>query len=239
MRCVEYVYSNIRDYLSSVGFEKWSRAYSRRRRYRMMKSNSAESLNSVFKDLRELPVATMLCLIRDVLQKWFYERSKAASTMKSHLTSWAENILHLEHEKSRRLLVDPISTTEYQVTNGNQQFIVKLNVGCCSCRVWDVEEIPCTHALAVLRMLNLDTYSYLSEFYYRETLSATYYGCIQLIGSHFDERVVDSVTKILPPVFKRQAGRPRKQRIPYVDEFSSSARCSNCNRKGYNSRTCK
>ncbi|KAA0033561.1 uncharacterized protein E6C27_scaffold261G001160 [Cucumis melo var. makuwa] len=120
MRCIESVCSNIKDYLSSVGFEKWSRTYSRRRMYRMMTSNCAESLDSVFKDLRELPVATMLCSIRDVLQKWFYGRSKAASTMKNHLTSWAENILCLEHEKSRRLLVDPISTTEYQVTDGNQ-----------------------------------------------------------------------------------------------------------------------
>uniref|UniRef100_A0A9I9EKG5 CCHC-type domain-containing protein n=1 Tax=Cucumis melo TaxID=3656 RepID=A0A9I9EKG5_CUCME len=88
-------------------------------------------------------------------------------------------------------------------------------------------------------MLNLDTYSYVFEFYYRETLSATYNGCIQLVGSDFDWRVVDSVMKILPPVFKRQARRPRKQRIPYVREFSSSTRCSNCNRKGHNSKTCK
>ena len=79
---------------------------------------------------------------------------------------------------------------------------MKLNVGCCSCRVWDVEEIPYAYALVVLRMLNLDTYSYVSEFYYRETLSATYNGCIQLVGSYFDWRVVDSVMKILPQVFK-------------------------------------
>ena len=105
MRCMESICSNIRDYLSSVGFEKWSRTYSRRRRYRIMTSNCVKSVNSVFKDLREPPVATMLCSIRDVLQKLFYERSKAASTMKSHLTSSAENILRLEHEKSRRLLV--------------------------------------------------------------------------------------------------------------------------------------
>ena len=59
----------------------------------------------MFKDLRELPVAMMLSSIRDVSQKWFYERSKVSSTMKSRLTSWAENILRLEHEKSRRLLV--------------------------------------------------------------------------------------------------------------------------------------
>ena len=70
-----------------------------------MTSNCVESVNLVFKDLRELPMATMLCSIRDVLRKWFYERSKAASTMKSHLTSWAENILRLKHEKLRRLLV--------------------------------------------------------------------------------------------------------------------------------------
>ena len=88
-------------------------------------------------------------------------------------------------------------------------------------------------------MLNLDTYSYVSEFYYRETLSATYNGCIQPVGSHFDWRVVDSVMKILPHIFKRQAGRPRKQIIPSVGEFSSSTRCSNCNRKGHNSKTCK
>ena len=116
---------------------------------------------------------------------------------------------------------------------------MKLNVECCSCRVWDVEEIPCAHALAVPQMLNLDTYSYVSEFYYRETLSTTYNGSIQPVGSHFDWKVVDSVMKILPPVLKRQAGRPRKQRISYIGEFSSSTRCSNCNRKGHNIRTCK
>ena len=39
MRCIESVCANIRDYLSNVGFEKWSRTYSRRRRYRTMTSN--------------------------------------------------------------------------------------------------------------------------------------------------------------------------------------------------------
>ena len=52
--------------------------------YRMMTSNCVDSVNLVFKDLR------------DVLQKWFDERSKATFTMKSCLTSWAENALHLE-----------------------------------------------------------------------------------------------------------------------------------------------
>ena len=88
-------------------------------------------------------------------------------------------------------------------------------------------------------MLNLDIYSYIVEFYHRETLSATYSGCIRPVGVHLDWRVEDDVIKTLPPNVKRQAGRFRKQRISSVSEFKSSSRCSNCNCKCHNSRTCK
>ena len=80
-------------------------------------------------------------------------------------------------------------------------------------------------------MLNLDTYSYIVEFYYRKALSAIYGGCVQLIGVHLDWRVEDDVMKILQLNVK--------QRIPSVGEFKSSSRCSDCNRKGHKSRTCK
>ena len=39
----------------------------------MMTSNYVESVNSMFKDLRELLEAIMLSSIRGVLQTWFYE----------------------------------------------------------------------------------------------------------------------------------------------------------------------
>lgn len=105
MKSLESICPNIRQYLSNVGFEKWSRAYSRQRRYGMMTTNVSECVNFVFKNYRELPVASMLSSIRDTLQKWFYDRSKAAFGMKTPLTSWAENFLREEHEKSRSLLV--------------------------------------------------------------------------------------------------------------------------------------
>ena len=79
-------------------------------RDKMMISNYVESVNSVFKYLRELHVATMLNSIIYVLQKWFYERSKAAFAIKRRLTSWVENVLCLEHEKSRSLLVSPMGS---------------------------------------------------------------------------------------------------------------------------------
>ena len=81
--------------------------------------------------------------------------------------------------------------------------------------------------------------SYESEFYYRETPLATYNCCVQPVGTHLDWRVEDDAVKTLTPIFKRQAGKSRKQKIPSVREFISSSRCSNCNCKRHNSRTCK
>ncbi|XP_050935177.1 uncharacterized protein LOC127143920 [Cucumis melo] len=136
---MESIYPTIRDYLSNDGFEKWSQAYSHRRRYRMMTSNYAKSIDLVFKDLRELPLATMLSSIKNVLHSGFMDEIEIAID------------LFLSHIDTDILLsVDPISMIEYKVTDENQQFIVKLNVGYYSCRVWDVEEIPCSHALAIL-----------------------------------------------------------------------------------------
>ena len=58
-------------------------------------------------------------------------------------------------------------------------------------------------------MLNLYTYSYVAEFYHRETLSPACSGCVQLIGVHLDWRVEDDVMKTLPPILKRQVEKPR------------------------------
>jgi len=39
MKWMESIYPTIREYLSKVGFEKWARAYSKRRRYNMLTTN--------------------------------------------------------------------------------------------------------------------------------------------------------------------------------------------------------
>ncbi|TYK24382.1 protein FAR-RED ELONGATED HYPOCOTYL 3-like [Cucumis melo var. makuwa] len=46
--------------LESIGFAKWSRAYSPRRRYNVMTTNISESLNSAMPKARELPICLML-----------------------------------------------------------------------------------------------------------------------------------------------------------------------------------
>ncbi|XP_038896390.1 uncharacterized protein LOC120084653 [Benincasa hispida] len=164
MRFMKSISPNIRSYLINVGFEKWSRAYSGRRMYEMMTINPSECVNSVLKDNRNLPVASLLDAIRGLLQKWFHDRRKASLSMTTILTPWAKNILCNQHEQSRSFMVHPIDNVEYSVMDGDIQFLVKLNFGSCSCRVWDFEDIPCSHALAILCYSeNEDTYELIMD----------------------------------------------------------------------------
>ncbi|TYJ96591.1 uncharacterized protein E5676_scaffold1278G00090 [Cucumis melo var. makuwa] len=239
MRWMESIYPSIRGYLMKVGFERWSRAYSRKRRYQIMTTNICESLNSKLKIDRDLPVASLLEAIREFLQRWFYERRKAASCLKSVLSSWAEGLIRKLVDESRSFIVNPVSEVEFQVVDGGKNFLVKLNCNSCSCLFWDLEEIPCAHALIVIRSLNLNPYAFVSQYYYATVLSATYGGLVRPIGNHTDWSVVGVNDNILPPVFRRPAGRPRKRRIPSIGEVSKSSKCSRCKRASHNIRTCR
>ncbi|XP_038883410.1 uncharacterized protein LOC120074380 isoform X1 [Benincasa hispida] len=110
------------------GFEKWSRAYSRRIRYEMMTTNPLECVNSVLKENRNLSVASLLDAIRGLLQKWFHDRRKASLSMTTILTPWVDNILHNQHEQSKSFMVHPIDNVEYSIMDGDKQFLVKLNL---------------------------------------------------------------------------------------------------------------
>ncbi|XP_050939143.1 uncharacterized protein LOC127148820 [Cucumis melo] len=59
----------IREELESIGFAKWSRAYSPHRRYNVMTTNISESLNSARLKVRELPICSILEILRMMLQR--------------------------------------------------------------------------------------------------------------------------------------------------------------------------
>ena len=89
------------------------------------------------------------------------------------------------------------------------------------------------------RHIYINKYSYVVEFYHRETSSVAYGGCVWPVWVNLNLRIADDIMKTLPSIVKRQAGRPRKQRTSSLSEFKSSSRCSNCICKDHNSRTCK
>ncbi|CAL9018699.1 unnamed protein product [Prunus brigantina] len=65
---------HVAQYLEEAGLHKWSRAHMDGRRYNVMTTNIAESINSVLRFTRTLPVVHLIGEIMNPLVKWFTER---------------------------------------------------------------------------------------------------------------------------------------------------------------------
>ncbi|KAK2646547.1 hypothetical protein Ddye_021742 [Dipteronia dyeriana] len=77
------------DYLVDVGMERWSLAYCHEKRYGFMTTNIAEAINSAAKEARKLPITALVEFLKDLMQKWFHDRRKAANKVSSILTDFA------------------------------------------------------------------------------------------------------------------------------------------------------
>lgn len=76
----------IRAYLLDVGPAKWARSHFSEKRYSIMTSNNAESLNAVFLKAREFPISKIVDFLRERMTKWFFERRQRATETVTHLS---------------------------------------------------------------------------------------------------------------------------------------------------------
>ena len=111
----------------------------------------------------------------------------------------------------------------------------------CTCRKFQLDQLPCDHVLAVVRKTQYDPYDLCSLYYTREFWCETYRGVIQPIP-HISSWVVPpaiSTFQLNPPDVRTVAGRRRKSRIPSMGEELPTPKCSRCKGKGHNRATCQ
>ncbi|KAK2656185.1 hypothetical protein Ddye_009237 [Dipteronia dyeriana] len=143
-RCMEQL-ANINSeaamYITDVGFERWARAYSPRKRYNLTSSNIAEAMNNAIKVCRKLPITGVIDCIRGVLQRWFYDRRTSAGKLKSTLTTKADVSIGVKAEKARYLTVYPITYYSFLVKDGDLDGTVDLTSKTCTCRGFDIKNM--------------------------------------------------------------------------------------------------
>ncbi|XP_060965991.1 uncharacterized protein LOC133034690 [Cannabis sativa] len=101
MRDLDNIHSGIRDYaVNEVGNSKWTRLYSQNRRYKTMTSNIAESVNAALKEVRELPIATLLECLHSLVQKWYWDNKNRALSTFTYLAQKPEKSLRKERDMS-------------------------------------------------------------------------------------------------------------------------------------------
>ncbi|CAN6700687.1 unnamed protein product [Malus baccata var. baccata] len=196
-------------YLQEIGYHRWARAHFSGKRYNMMTTNIAESMNAKLKDARKLPIIALTDHLRSILQEWFNERQNTASSWNSTLTKWAEEKVHKNQNRGLRMSVSSINHHSLQVHEVDLYHIVDLNAKSCTCKRFDLDQLPCVHATAAFNAIVLA---------YAEPIWPVRNKSEWSVSEEVQNRVV------LPPI--RQVGEERIVK-----------KCSRCGGTGHNRQT--
>ncbi|KAL5555345.1 hypothetical protein UlMin_037581 [Ulmus minor] len=145
-----------------------------------------------------------------------YSEGRRYNIMTTNILECINVILVKERElpvtalaKEIRSLLDLASHIVYTVLDGDKNGVVDLQEMTCSCRRFQLEQLPCAHAMIAIRHSKIDVYDFL-----------TYAGVVYPLP-HQGDWVVPNVVrdvKVLPPDIRSVSGRQRKSRIPSVGE---------------------
>ncbi|KAA0045018.1 MuDRA-like transposase [Cucumis melo var. makuwa] len=207
-------------YLNDVGIARWSRVHCPVRRYNMMTTNIAESMNSILKEPRDFPIASFLENVRALLQRWFWERREEGIKVTSTLTKWAELVIQKKQEGALTMKVNPTDCYQFHVKDLDKEEVVNLQTKECTCKEFQAEQLPCSHVIAATRDRNINVYSLCANYYTNECLLVAYAEAVYPVGNQSDWKTSEDYVHmiVLPPKVVKRVGRPKKKRIPSVGE---------------------
>lgn len=128
--------------------------------------------------------------------------------------------------------------TGFEIKHRGVSHHVNLAERTCSCRIWDLTGIPCTHAISAILKMRKRPEDFLSEFYEVENYMVMYGKNMNHIqGRKFWDKEGEGM--VLPPnIVKRTKGRPKTARRRDASEGSRksfrssrqglSQKCSHC-----------
>lgn len=164
MRGIKTANRPVYDYLMEADPSKWARCFFPARRYSILTTNIAESMNAVLKEARGFPIIGMLETIRLLLQTWFYNRYTQAKDCTSTLTPKVEAMLSRRDDEARHYVANSISQYRFHILDGHLNGDVDLNLRTCTCNVFQKDQLPCNHALRACRERNISIYSLCSRY---------------------------------------------------------------------------
>ncbi|XP_020415474.1 uncharacterized protein LOC109947999 [Prunus persica] len=233
---------HVAQYLEQARLHKWSRAYMDGRCYNVMTTNIVESINSVLRFARMLPVVYLIGEIINLLVKWFTKHRELTMNCTTTLCpNFGVKKLRNRLEDAARINVIKLNNVQFNVLDGDMDGLVDLTNNNCSCRKFQLEQLPCKHVVAVCRFLKLNVYSKASRYYTRDTWLDAYSNSIYPVQPHTIWVIPEDVQSrvVLPPMAKVMPGRRKKLRIPSQGEGTITRKCSRCGSMGHNKTTCK
>ncbi|KAG7594240.1 Transposase MuDR plant [Arabidopsis thaliana x Arabidopsis arenosa] len=233
------------DYLTGIGLEHWTRSHFVGKRYNVMTSNIAESLNNVLTMARDYPVISILESWRTTLVAWFALRREAAQMEDNILPPKVNEMVIENFEKGAGYGVFKIGDGLYEVRDMvDCGYAVNLWERTCTCRQFQLLTIPCSHAIAAAIREGIRVDTMVGVQHTVPQLRLAYKEMIMPIPDMATLAPSPNDVgggKLAPPYLKRPPGRPRKRRLFSQGEFkrTSGKRCTRCRSVGHNRATCR
>ncbi|XP_059315454.1 uncharacterized protein LOC132066083 [Lycium ferocissimum] len=215
IKAIEKVDFRVKEYLEDAGREKWARLYSTVNRGWTMTSNIAKCINGKLVAARELPIFDFLEEVRKMFGRWNCTNRRNGTYTFTTLGKAFQQLLSINECKSLRMTVEPSTEYVYTVNDEARRFIIDLKKKTCSCRMFQMDEIPCPHAWAVLKSKSLMPDEYCSDLFKPKTVIKTY-DVLWILSPDESEwnipkHISDEV--VLPPRYKRPPEGQRKSEI--------------------------
>ncbi|XP_049391160.1 uncharacterized protein LOC125855479 [Solanum stenotomum] len=165
--------------LERIGFHIWSRAFCSGNRYNIMTSNIAESVNSMFDVEIEFPIVALFDEINRRFALLFHQRHMELVNSANRFVPSIEKDISKYVNAGNKLLSHQIANYKFSVTGHGDVAAVDLQRRTCTCRIFDLDKIPCPHAMAALRAqygvdFGNQIYEYSSPYYSVEKYIMTY-----------------------------------------------------------------
>ncbi|KAL5562200.1 hypothetical protein UlMin_031947 [Ulmus minor] len=194
--------------------------------------NMVESLNSMFVNVRDFPYVALHDVIQEKMSKWWNNRRIVAMAITTPLTPSWESKLRPRFAQSNGRHTSQLNPVTYHVKCGELEGVVAIFNKTCTCKEFDIDKLPCVHAIATVHHAQVSVYSLVSPYYTKEYYVLAYDETIYSVGSQSQWDVPNEVIAriVLPREVKdKKRGRPKTSRFPSVGEFRKRKnRCDKC-----------
>ncbi|XP_012833675.1 PREDICTED: uncharacterized protein LOC105954550 [Erythranthe guttata] len=153
------------NFLCNLPPENWAHAYFGGRRYGQVASSGVESWNSSLSDVRGLPITNMIDGIRSKMMVDMCFASNIALKWTSVLCQKVQDMIDGLVQDARVITARQASDDLYEVLS-DPVAIVDIRSRSCSCRMWQINGLPCVHAVCVLfKYKKTGGYDYFDEHF--------------------------------------------------------------------------
>ncbi|XP_056850775.1 uncharacterized protein LOC130500091 [Raphanus sativus] len=208
---IEAINLALHGYLQRADVRLWTRVHFPGERYNLMTTKIAESMNRALSNARGLNIVRILELIR----------REDARSQRTTLTRGVEKLLHLSKPlrelgrvtAARDLTVQRIDDHHTEVKYGSSDeslHVVNLVERKCTCRRFELEKLPCVHAIAAAEYMNVSRISLCSLYYTSNYLVSAYAEWVMPVDSAQPVPEIVANEPCLPPTVRQPPGRLKK-----------------------------